>query len=192
MRTFRDAKAMAKSLRQALERRQVDLSHSECLELVAQQFGVDNWNILAARIQAADAGVRLRPAVPVLRVFAVDKAKEFYRDFLGFTLDWEHRFAPDLPWYAQVSRSGLSLHLSEHHGDGTPGATVFVWMAGIEEFHQELIDKKYRYARPGIEAAPWDSRVLNLVDPFGNQFRFSEPDGGDRHRGLPRFYHWLP
>ena len=192
MRTFRDAKAMAKSLRQALGRRRANLSHSECLELVAQQFGVDNWNILATRIQAADAGARLRPAVPILRVFAVDKAKEFYGDFLGFTLDWEHQFAPDLPWYAQVSRSGLSLHLSEHYGDGTPGVTVFVWMTGIEEFHQELLGKEYRYARPGIEAAPWDGRVLNLADPFGNQYRFSEPDAGDRHVGLPRFYHWLP
>ncbi|CVF05690.1 Uncharacterised protein [Serratia marcescens] len=37
------------------------------------------------------------PAIPILRIFAVDKAKEFYLDFLGFTLAWEHRFREDLP-----------------------------------------------------------------------------------------------
>lgn len=35
--------------------------------------------------------------IPILRIFSVEKAKEFYLDYLGFTLDWEHRFADDLP-----------------------------------------------------------------------------------------------
>ena len=122
MRTVRDAKAMARTLREAFASRQVPLSHSESLELVARQFGLDDWNVLAARIKEG-AGVGLQPAVPILRIFSVDRAKEFYLDFLGFTLDWEHRFESDLPLYAQVSRSGLTLHLSEHHGDGSPGST---------------------------------------------------------------------
>jgi uncharacterized glyoxalase superfamily protein PhnB len=172
MRTFRDAKAMAKSLRQALAHRGVELSHSESLELVAHQFGLDNWNVLAARLN--DSGVRFQPAVPILRIFSVDKAWEFYREFLGFTLDWEHRFAPELPLYAQVSRSGVTLHLSEHHGDASPGATVFVWLTGLDEFRQELLSASYPYARPGIEDAPWDARVMEVTDPFGNTLRFSE------------------
>lgn len=53
MHTFLDAKTMAKSLRTALADRHVDISHSDSLELVARQFGFDNWNILAARIDAA-------------------------------------------------------------------------------------------------------------------------------------------
>jgi catechol 2,3-dioxygenase-like lactoylglutathione lyase family enzyme len=65
-------------------------------------------------------------------LFSVDKAREFYQDFLGFTLDWEHRFAPDLLRYAQVSRSGVALHLSEHHGDASPGSTVLVWLTGLD------------------------------------------------------------
>ena len=28
--------------------------------------------------------------VPILRIFSVEKAKEFYVDYLGFSLDWEH------------------------------------------------------------------------------------------------------
>ncbi|MDF3605755.1 glyoxalase superfamily protein [Paracoccus sp. DMF-8] len=66
------------------------------------------------------------------------KARAFYCDFLGMTVDWEHRFHPGMPLYLQVSRAGLVLHLSEHHGDGTPGTTVFVRMNGIEEFHAEI------------------------------------------------------
>lgn len=41
-------------------------------------------------------------------------AKEFYVDFLGFKVDWEHRFDDNAQLYMQVSRSGARLHLSEH------------------------------------------------------------------------------
>jgi hypothetical protein len=52
MRDFRDSKAMAQNLRQALTAKAVSISHSESLELVAKTFGLDNWNILAAQIEA--------------------------------------------------------------------------------------------------------------------------------------------
>ncbi|KAA9001699.1 hypothetical protein FJU30_05235 [Affinibrenneria salicis] len=53
MRTYLDAKLMAKALRQALAARSVTLTHSECLEIVARQFGFAEWNMLAARIDTA-------------------------------------------------------------------------------------------------------------------------------------------
>ncbi len=56
MHSFLDAKAMAKTLRQLLAERGWNLSHSESLELVAKQFGVPNWNVLAARIEQAQPG----------------------------------------------------------------------------------------------------------------------------------------
>jgi hypothetical protein len=52
MHTFLDSKAMAKALRTALAERQIDITHSDSLELVARQFGFDDWNTLAARIEA--------------------------------------------------------------------------------------------------------------------------------------------
>lgn len=52
MHTFLDAKQMARALRQGLADRKLALSHSDCLELVAQQFGCADWNTLAARINA--------------------------------------------------------------------------------------------------------------------------------------------
>ncbi len=62
----------------------------------------------------------LSPAIPILRIFSVDKAKEFYLDFLGFTLAWEHRFSEDLPLYMQVTRTGLTLHLSDTTATARP------------------------------------------------------------------------
>jgi hypothetical protein len=61
MRNFLDAKTMAKTLREALAARNVSISHSECLELVARQFGLTDWNTLAARIVATNDTNRVLP-----------------------------------------------------------------------------------------------------------------------------------
>ncbi len=52
MRDFRDAKAMAKTLREALHAKSFTLSNSESQELIARILGYRDWNVLAARIQA--------------------------------------------------------------------------------------------------------------------------------------------
>jgi len=53
MRDFRDAKAMARALRNALKAKGAETTHSESLELIATAFGYANWNILSAKIEAA-------------------------------------------------------------------------------------------------------------------------------------------
>src|SRR6266516_7424435 len=55
MRDFRDAKAMAYALRSALQGKAVETTHSECLELIAKAFGYEHWNILSAKIEAAQS-----------------------------------------------------------------------------------------------------------------------------------------
>jgi catechol 2,3-dioxygenase-like lactoylglutathione lyase family enzyme len=112
--------------------------------------------------------------IPILRIFDVAKAREFYLDYLGFRLDWEHRFEAALPLYMQVSRGGCVLHLSEHHGDASPGAGVFLRITGVEPFHHELGRKNYPYQRPGLELAPWNAKLMEVTDPFGNRLRFNE------------------
>lgn len=52
MRDFRDAKAMAQTLREALKTKSVSLTHSESLELVAKILGFHDWNVLSAKIQS--------------------------------------------------------------------------------------------------------------------------------------------
>ena len=52
MRDFRDAKAMAQTLREALKMKSISLTHSESLELVATILGYHDWNVLSATIQS--------------------------------------------------------------------------------------------------------------------------------------------
>jgi uncharacterized protein len=52
MRDFRDAKAMAQTLREALKAKSVSITHGESLELVAKILGFHDWNVLSARIQS--------------------------------------------------------------------------------------------------------------------------------------------
>ena len=110
---------------------------------------------------------------PILRIFDETKAKEFYVDFLGFNVDWEHRFADDMPLYMQVSKDGCVLHLSEHHGDCCPGGAMRIETNELEAFHADLTAKRYKNARPGIEETPWNSRDMSVTDPFGNRLTFT-------------------
>ncbi|MRV71052.1 VOC family protein [Duganella sp. FT92W] len=118
--------------------------------------------------------MRLSAPIPVLRSFSEDKAREFYVEFLGFTMEWGHRFEPDTPLYMEIRRGDLVLHLSEHHGDAAPGSTVIVRVDDIDALHAELSAKRYRYARPGIIEQPW-AREMTIADPFGNRLRFHAP-----------------
>ena len=117
--------------------------------------------------------MRFANTTPILRIFDEAKALEFYVQFLGFQVDWEHRFEPGLPLYLQVSRDGCVLHLSEHHGDACPGSAMRIETDDIEGFHAELTAKRYGNARPGLEETPWGSKDVSVTDPFGNRLTFT-------------------
>ena len=118
--------------------------------------------------------ISFNKVIPVLRMFDTAKVDEFYREFLGFSVDWDHRFEPGAPLYRQISRGDLILHLSEHHGDGPPGVHLRVMMQGVEAFHREISARGYRYMRPGLERMPWGTLETGVIDPFGNFIRFCE------------------
>lgn len=111
--------------------------------------------------------------IPLLRIFSEAKAREFYIEFLGFEVDWEHRFEASFPLYLQVRRGKLVIHLTEHHGDATPGSTIFAPVTEIAELSAELAAKNYRYSRPPLHDTGW-GQVLEVADPFGNRIRFCE------------------
>jgi hypothetical protein len=199
-----DPKTMAKALRgELLDRFHVESTHSECLEIVARQHGVDNWNILAAQIANGDRvrGTSAKPwgarttTIPVLRIFAVDPAMQFYVDFLGFTLDFGGpNGGPGTAYYGQISKADTTLHLAEAAYDGGQGATVFIWLDGIDDLREHLNDRRTQVPvwgpavwTPEVEQAQWDGRVLTIADPFGNHLRFSEPNAVGDREGLPRW-----
>lgn len=113
------------------------------------------------------------PPTPILRSFDEAKAREFYIDFLGFEVAFEHRLAPDEPLYMGLVRDACRLHLSEHFGDASPGARLRVEVDDIQAYRDTLAAKHYRHARPGApEPMPWGSLELAISDPFGNTLIF--------------------
>lgn len=110
--------------------------------------------------------------IPIIRSFDETKAKEFYVGFLGFTLDWEHRFEPNTPLYMQLSLGDVIIHVSEHFGDGSPGARMRIETSDVMAYCQDLNAKAYRHARPGYELMPWNTVDMTISDPFGNKITF--------------------
>ena len=83
MRDFRDAKAMARALRDALRTKAVETTHSECLELIAKAFGYENWNILAAKVEAAQSGTLNAAVVSAARTMVPEAGSTLYCSFCG-------------------------------------------------------------------------------------------------------------
>ena len=116
--------------------------------------------------------MRLHPVVPILRSFDETKAREFYVGWLGFHVDFEHRFEPGTPLYMGVSRGDCVLHISEHHGDGSPGACIRVRVDDLEALHAELQSRPYKNYRPGLEDQPWGAREMVVQDGASNRIVF--------------------
>jgi len=112
------------------------------------------------------------PAVPILRSFDEAEARDFYARYLGFEVLFEHRFAPDLPLYMGLRLGACEVHVSEHHGDATPGSAVRIGVADIEALHAGLTERGHPRQRPGIQDQPWGTREITLTDPFGNRIIF--------------------
>ncbi len=76
---------------------------------------------------------------PILRIFDEAKAREFYVDFLGFTVDFEHRFEPG----ASALHAGLARRLPAAPVGASrrcePGAKVRIAIDDVERLHAELI-----------------------------------------------------
>ena len=68
MRDFRDAKAMAQTLRESLTNRSITISHSESLELVSRMLGIADWNTLSALLPADLIGLFPETSGPAVRL----------------------------------------------------------------------------------------------------------------------------
>ena len=83
--TQKNAKTMAKSLRDSLVDRNVSLSHSTCLEIVARQFGFADWNTLSAKLPSQ----LTRTAVPWSACSFCGKSRPEVRSLVGGCGGWE-------------------------------------------------------------------------------------------------------
>jgi catechol 2,3-dioxygenase-like lactoylglutathione lyase family enzyme len=168
--TRAQAESIATALQGALEPRLV-LTRAEALDVLARTAGQSDWRALDARLAQPAFG----SPMPILRVSDSALARRFYLDWLGFTIDFEHRFEPALPLFTAISREDAALGLSEHSGDGTPGSVVWLPVRGLEAFRQTLVDSPADSQRPGIDPDAPGGPTMEVTDPFGNVLRLCEP-----------------
>lgn len=116
---------------------------------------------------------RLCKTTPILRSFDEVKAREFYLEYLGFEVVFEHRFEVSLPLYMGIVRGDCELHLSEHHGDATPGASLRIEVDDVDALCAELCSKSVTHNRPTVREMPWGTRDFTVTDPFGNRLTFT-------------------
>lgn len=115
--------------------------------------------------------------MPILRVDDSERARRFYVDRLGFTIHFEHRFDESLPLFTGISREETYLGLSEHHGDGTPGAVVWIPTRELTTLRDALLASPVEQLRSGIDLDAPGGPTMTVTDPFGNELRFCEPGG---------------
>lgn len=74
----------------------------------------------------------------------------------------------------QIRKGDCLLLLTEHHGDCTPGCAINIETDELTTYHEELKNKKYKYANPSIKEMPWGSKNMAINDPFGNKITFTD------------------
>ncbi len=114
----------------------------------------------------------MQTVIPQLRMTDAGRSLAFYAA-LGFTVDWEHRFAADMPLFAQLTCEGQTLFLTTHAGDCAPGCAVYFKVADVD-----ACARAFAAAGVPIVQPPWDTdwgtRELLLVDPDHNRLRFAQ------------------
>jgi hypothetical protein len=167
--TVDEAKRAARTLRDEIP--DAHLTHSRALEIVAAQLGFRDWNTASAVLSTRQG---MSAPIPVLRSLDEARAREFYLDYLHFSIEWEHRFDDEAPLYMRLRRDRFVLDLSEHHGDGTPGSTVWVPIGDVAALQKELLATGYPRLNPGIEVDSPGGPTMEVIDPFSNTIRFCQ------------------
>lgn len=104
---------------------------------------------------------------PIFRVASLRDAQRYYRDALGFKLEWDHGEPPD---FAAISRANARLFLSEG-SQGLGGAWIMVFARDVDRLHSELKDRGALIKMPPTDM-PWHMREMHVADPDGNVIRF--------------------
>jgi catechol 2,3-dioxygenase-like lactoylglutathione lyase family enzyme len=127
-------------------------------------------------------GFRFESSIPVIRMLDEAKAKAFYVNFLGFTIDWEHRFNETAPLYMQVRHGDAILHLNGHAGEDSPVSEVRIPVRGVEGYCQYLREKVPGDSKPCLvdPRGKGEGTDMNIYDPSGNLLTFWKvrPRGG--------------
>jgi len=100
-------------------------------------------------------------SAPILHVADARASIDWYAR-LGFTVESEHTFGPDMPLYVRLRRGSAQLHLSEHRLDGGPASQVYLYVDDVDSVIP---------AEMTAEDCPWGMREARLTDLDGNVIR---------------------
>ena len=100
--------------------------------------------------------------VPIFRTKNAKETAKWYAR-LGFEVEGEHQFAPDMPYYLFLKRGSILLHLSEHKGDARPNSLVYFYVNDVDAIAAEFGER--------VKTQPWGCREIWIEDPDGNRLR---------------------
>ena len=115
--------------------------------------------------------IRIAPEIPVANMRT---ALAFYEHTLGF------RVAMRTPAgdYAIVERDGIAIHLFQDAARAHSPVGVHLFTTELEGLRDDLLDRGARLSQE-IMRKPWGNREFRVKDDFGNDLKFTEPNGGD-------------
>ena len=118
----------------------------------------------------------MQRVVPVLGVADLARAQQrFYTESLGFETDWVRQPDAAAPAFAQLSRGGLSLCLSQAPGAGSHGASsVYLYVDDVDAWHAELTSRGVALDPAPVSQA-WGNRELVVRDTDGNRLTLATP-----------------
>ena len=160
-----------------------DFALHDAQELLAAELGFPSWADLkeAPPVSSPTSTIDLRfeRATACLFVTDFDRALAFYRDVLGFDVDYTYG---EPPFWGEVHRDGARLNL--RHVDVSP------WREGIRDAEQLLsayvlvTDAKALFLEhqargvdflERLQQKPWGSSEYVARDPDGNLLLFGSP-----------------
>jgi len=162
----------------------LDFPLHEAQEIVALESGYGSWAALKAAVgrehvppAPAIASPRLARAIPVVFVADVQASAAFYRDSLGFSIDFLHG---NPPFYGSVSRDGACVHVKfVHEPVFAPGPQdrdgfimVFVDVDNIKALFAEYVAAGVTFAQR-LQKEAWGGHAFIVRDPDGNMICFA-------------------
>jgi catechol 2,3-dioxygenase-like lactoylglutathione lyase family enzyme len=158
---------------------------SEAQEIIALESGYESWaalksgfSTMAEQAQAVATGPVLKGAMPVVFVSNVQTSAAFFRDKLGFAIDFLHGHPP---FYASVSRGAARLHLRfVHEPVITPAVreredgllSAFLDVEHIKGLFAEYKAARVEFVQP-LRKEPWGGSAFIVRDPDGNCICFA-------------------
>ena len=122
---------------------------------------------IAAMAKASTHDSELSPPRPILHVRNFAASTAYYRDALGFKLEWDWGTPPD---FGAVSRGDAVIFLCEACASSL-GAWNMIFARNVDKLHDELRQRRAIIRQPPTNM-PWGMREMQVSDPDGNVIRF--------------------